>query len=93
MWVIGCIDAHGAIFATPTKEGRAHTAEESKGKRWRWCVWSQEFINIPCGAFHELTEEELFAVWNWLRSRDLTDDRTMPEPAANPKCEIHNPKS
>lgn len=87
MYVIGCIDANGAITANPSREGRTHRPEESKGKRWRWCVWSQEMawgipgrtleeINNP--RMNELTDEESFAVWNWLRKRGYTDDRSMP---------------
>ena len=87
MWVIGCIDSNGAITASPTKEGRCHTPEESRGKSWRWCVWSQEMawgipgrtieeINNP--RMNELTDEESFAVWDWLRKHGYTDDRSMP---------------
>lgn len=77
MWVIGCIDANGAITANPSREGRTHRPEESKGKRWRWCVWSQEFCDVFMGG-QAFTDDEIFAVWEWLRKRDYTDDRTMP---------------
>jgi len=87
MWVIGCIDSQGSIVAHGSKSGRTHRAEESKGKRWRWCVWSQEMawgipgrtteeINNP--RMNELSDEEAFAVWDWLRARDFTDDRSLP---------------
>lgn len=87
MYVIGCIDSNGAIVANPSREGRTHRPEESKGKRWRWCVWSQEMawgipgrtleeINNP--RLNELTDEESFAVWDWLRKHGYTDDRSMP---------------
>lgn len=76
MWVIGCIDSHGAITANPSKAGRCHTEEECRGKRFRWCVWSQELCCVLGG--YDLTHEEEFAVWDWLRKRNYTDDRSMP---------------
>lgn len=87
MWVIGCIDAYGAIVASPSREGRTHRPEESRGKRWRWCVWSQELVTLGPRTIDELnnpdsrtlTSEEGFAVWEWLRKRGYTDDRTMPK--------------
>lgn len=38
MWVIGCIDANGAIVARSMRDSGTHTAAESKGRRWRFCV-------------------------------------------------------
>jgi hypothetical protein len=79
MWVIGCITSNGSIIASPSKEGRTHRPEETVGKRFRWCIWSQEFHEVFMGG-QEFKDEELFTVWNWLRERDFTDDKTMPKP-------------
>ena len=87
MSVTGCIDAHGAITARACKQISTHSPEESRGKRWRWLVWSQEMaggipgrtveeINNP--RMNELTAEEAFAVWDWLAKHGFTDERTMP---------------
>ena len=86
-YVIGCIDSNGAIVANPSREGRTHSYEESKGKRWRWCVWSQEMawgvsgrtvaeVNSPC--LNQLTYDEEFAVWDWLCKRGYADDSSRP---------------
>ena len=76
MWVIGGIDSNGAITAAPSKAGRCHTTEESRGKRFRWCIWSQELCCVLGG--YDLTDEEEFAIWDWLRKRNFTDDSSMP---------------
>lgn len=85
MWVLGCIDAQGAIVANATKEGRTHRLEESRGKRWRWCVWSQEFIFAGPATKAEvnqppepLNDEENFAVCDWLIRHGYADDRCLP---------------
>lgn len=82
MWVIGCIDANGAITASPSKEGRAHRPDESKGKRWRWCVWSQEMTWLPGRTveevnnprLRELSDEEHFMVCDWLIRHGYADE-------------------
>ncbi len=80
MWVIGCIDANGAITANPSREGRTHSIEESKGKRWRWCVWSQEFIDAGPRMTHpELSDEESFTVCDWLVRRGYAAETIIPE--------------
>lgn len=77
MWVIGCIDSNGAIVASPSKEGRTHRPEESRGKRWRWCVWSQEFCDVFAGTGH-LLDEEVFAIREWLIKRGYASDKSFP---------------
>jgi len=86
-WVIGCIDAYGAITAAAVERGRTHNEDESRGKRWRWNICRQEMaweipgrtieeINNP--EINELTEDEFFIVWDWLAKRGYTDEKTMP---------------
>ena len=96
MWVIGSIDSNGAVTAGPSKEGRMHRKEEMRGKRWRWCVWSQEFCLLGPRTLDELndppepmTPEEHFAVWDWLRKRSYTDDRSMPNEPEQDMLQIH----
>lgn len=77
MWVLGCIDSNGAIVAHATKEGRTHTIEESKGKRFRWCIWTQDF-NITFGGIKDaLTPEEYFAVCDWLIKHKYADETIL----------------
>lgn len=71
MFVIGCIDSNGAITANPSRENRTHRPEESRGCRWRWNVHAQEFADVFAGTGH-LTNEELFAVREWLIARGFT---------------------
>jgi hypothetical protein len=88
MSVTGCIDSNGAITARASTSIRVHGPAESRGRRWRWLIWSQEFAEVRpantaeannMSAMH-MTREEVFAVWDWLRRNDYTDDRTMPRP-------------
>lgn len=88
MWIIGCIDSNGHITANPSKEGRSHRKEESRGKRWRWCVWSQEMITLVGKTVDEinhpektqLTEEEYFLVCDWLIRNKYASAEILPEP-------------
>lgn len=68
MWVIGCIDAYGAITARhANSRGRVmHGQDESRGKRWRWNIWGQEFTATRNGRLDEMNDEELAAVTEWL---------------------------
>lgn len=69
MWVIGCIDSYGAITARHAKatQNQMHTLEESRGKRWRWSIWGQEYHCT--GGLAELTTEEIDAVTDWLERK------------------------
>lgn len=42
-------------------------------------IWNQEFYHIGPYPIDEMTDEEVFAVWNWLRKHGFTDDKTMPK--------------
>lgn len=71
MWVIGCIDSHGAITARHAAgNGRLmHAPEESRGKRWRWNIWGQEYQATRNGRLDEMTDDELAAVTDWLERK------------------------
>lgn len=75
MWVIGCIDSYGAITARAARgrDNIMHTPNESKGKRWRWCIWSQEYHATRNPTLDDLSEEELFAVSDWLERNGYKD--------------------
>lgn len=76
MWVVGCITSHGAIIASPSKEGRMHTVEEHAGKRWRWCVWSQEFCYAGTGG-PQMTFEEERIVEHWLVGKGYASEEAF----------------
>lgn len=87
MSVNGCIDSNGAITARAYKNIHSHTPDESRGKRWRWLVWSQEFHSVPPRTTEEannrikmlhLNEEEHFAVCDWLIRHGYADEKTLP---------------
>jgi hypothetical protein len=82
-WVTGCITSQGAIIASATKGIRSHTLEESQSRRWRWYVWGQEFFAM--GPGQTLTEEEEFAVCDWLIRRGYADSDILPEPKPTTK--------
>lgn len=69
MWVIGCIDAYGAIRAraVPSMGRIMHGPEESMGKRWRWNIWGQDWCATK--TQDQLTDEELQIVKDWLVRR------------------------
>ena len=69
MWVIGCIDSYGAIIARHAHGGQnyMHTLAESKGKRWRWNIWGQEYHQTA--TLDRLTDEEYIAVDTWLERK------------------------
>jgi hypothetical protein len=85
MWVIGCIDSHGAIVARAMRDCGTHTATESKGCRWRFCVWSQDFHATVGGARDILNEDEYIAVCDWLIRHGYADDRILPNVADDPR--------
>ncbi len=83
MSVTGCIDSHGSIRAKESKKIESHSPELSKGKRWRWLIWPQEFQTLPPKtvaemndpqAFFELSDEEYFLVKDWLMRHGYADD-------------------
>lgn len=79
MWVVGCIDHAGAITARAAVGlDSMHRRAESRGKRWRWCIWTQEFCAVRPGM-GELTEEEIFIVMDWLVKNGYTDDERFVE--------------
>ena len=86
MSVAGCIDSNGRIEAKGFREIGSHTPELSRGKKWRWLVWSQEFsllMPTTCAEAndrtrHDLTDEEHFAVCDWLIRHGYADDRILP---------------
>lgn len=71
MWVVGCIDSYGAISARHVNcNGNImHTLEESKGRRWRWNIWGQEFHATRNPTLDKLSDEENLAVMNWLQRK------------------------
>lgn len=71
MWVIGCIDSYGAITARHAAGHQQvmHSSAESRGKRWRWNIWGQEFVATRNGRLDEMNDEELTAVTDWLERR------------------------
>lgn len=76
MWVVGCIDAYGAISARIVKQGDCvtHTPEESRGKRWRWNIWGQEFVAARNPAHERLSPEEVDLVMNWLTRKGCVEE-------------------
>lgn len=68
MWVVGCIDSYGAIRARVVKGGESitHTPSESRGKRWRWNIWGQEFHSTRNPTLDKLSDEEYHLVTSWL---------------------------
>ncbi len=68
MWVVGCIDSYGAITARAVNGAGdvMHSANESRGKRWRWNIWGQEFIATRNPSHDKLSEEEFETVCDWL---------------------------
>ncbi len=77
MWVIGCIDSYGAITARHAKSTGLimHNDGELRGKRWRWNIWGQEHHSTRNPTLDRLSEEEVFAVNDWLERKGykLTD--------------------
>lgn len=71
MWVVGCIDSHGAIIArcVAGHQSVTHTPAESKGKRWRWNIWGQEYHCTRNPTLDRLSEEEYFQVTDWLERK------------------------
>jgi len=86
MAVAGCIDSHGSISGRATKGVEVHRASESRGKRWRWIIHRQEFHNLIPKTLEEinnprmnvLTDEEHFAVCDWLIRHGYADDSILP---------------
>lgn len=68
MYVVGCIDSNGAITARVVAGGGdvMHTKDESRGRRWRWNIWAQEFNATRNPTLDHLTTEEFEIVNNWL---------------------------
>lgn len=68
MWVVGCIDSYGEIRARVVKGGASmtHAPSESKGKRWRWNIWGQEYHATRNPTLDSLSKEELDLVSDWL---------------------------
>ena len=82
MWVVGCITAHGAIIARIVKGPSCvtHTEAESKGKRWRWNIWGQEFHATRANNLDPLTDEELVLVHDWLKRNGCEPDDLTTDP-------------
>ena len=78
MWVIGCIDSNGSITARHAEGGKntMHTVNESRGKRWRWSIWGQEYQSTLRGRLDELTDDELAAVTDWLERKGYKSEST-----------------
>lgn len=72
MWVIGCIDSYGAIHSRLARSTASlmHGPNESKGKRWRWNIWGQEFVATRNPTHDQLTKEEYFDVCDWLERHE-----------------------
>ena len=68
MWVVGSIDAYGAIHARAVSGGGnvMHGPAESKGKRWRWNIWRQEYVATRNASHEMLTDDEWKIVDDWL---------------------------
>lgn len=71
MWVVGCIDSYGAIIGREVSDDGdiMHRKEESKGRRWRWNIWGQEFHATRNPTLDRLSQEEFEAVSDWLERR------------------------
>jgi hypothetical protein len=71
MWVIGSIDHAGAIHARHAgSNGRVmHGLDESKGKRWRWNIWAQEYVATRNASHERLSHEECTIVDDWLEKK------------------------
>ena len=76
MWVVGSIDAYGAIHARVVKGGESatHTPAESKGKRWRWNIWAQEFMATRNPSNERLLPEEFQRIQAWLERKGCAID-------------------
>lgn len=71
MWVVGCIDSYGSITAREAA-GHGdimHGVAESKGRRWRWNIWGQEFIATRNPSHDRLSTEEFHLVTGWLERK------------------------
>jgi hypothetical protein len=68
MWVVGCIDAYGSVRArvVPGDGDVMHRPDESKGKRWRFNIWANEFHATRNPTLDHLTDEEYQIVSDWL---------------------------
>jgi hypothetical protein len=85
MSVAGCIDSNGSISGRATKGIDGHRASESRGKRWRWIIHRQEFHILPPKTLaelnnpraNELTDEEHFAVCDWLIRHGYADESIL----------------
>jgi hypothetical protein len=73
MWVIGCIDSHGAIIGrgAGANGNIMHGKAESIGRRWRWNIHSQDWF--ACFGNINLTKEEIELVGYWLVEHEYAD--------------------
>lgn len=62
-WIVGTIDAYGAIEARAVEMNVTHTFREQAGRPWRWNVHQQDWDEFTT---LRLTEDEMIAVENWL---------------------------
>lgn len=88
-WVNGSIDSYGNITATITKVIEMHDLENSKGKRWRFNIHTQDFCAIAPRTVEEannriklltLNDEEYFTVCDWLIKNKYASEDILPEP-------------
>lgn len=81
MWVVGCIDSYGEIRARVVKGGQSmtHTPSESKGKRWRWNIWGQEYHATRNPTLDRLSGEETGLVSDWLERHGHKEDTLTKE--------------
>ena len=64
-FIMGVVDAWGAIHAKETESGETHTdAERLSGHAFRWNLWDQSFC--PVLGNSRLTEDEVITVTDWL---------------------------
>lgn len=80
MWVIGCIDDRGAVTARHAGSGKdlMHRPEESRGTRWRWNIWAQEFVATANPAHNKLSDEEFEIVTDWLTKKGYKSEYKKP---------------
>jgi len=88
MWVSGGIDHNGVVVGHPcyllNQHGKEdcepeHTAEEKYSTPWRWSVSDQMFMDHMIPPKRHMTEDEIFAVHDWLIEHGYADENSFPK--------------
>ena len=74
-YVVGNIDAYGAVTAKACQRAESHSRYVS-GKRWRWCVSTQEFCIIRV-LNDGITTEENHKIQDYLVQNGFAVDESF----------------